>query len=106
MLPVKGQNDVYADKLAITNTEYQCFIDRNKSVCRPEIEIIPESNEIMTGSYAMIDPQGRFFDNVEGKHTYSEQILKVGIDVAFSQVNRSEEKYLTRKGDYFEKLFV
>ena len=41
---------------------------------------MPESNELMRGSYVMVDPAGRFFDNVEGGHTYSRPILEVGVE--------------------------
>ena len=31
-----------------------------------EIKVVPESNDLMTGSYVMVDPAGRFFDNTSG----------------------------------------
>lgn len=102
MLPVKGQNDVYAEQMTITECDYQKFVQRQFNLC-PEIEIIPENNEIMTGSYVMIDPAGRFFDNVEGQHNYSGPILEIGVNHALAQVNQSVTRYLERKGNYFEK---
>ncbi len=105
MLPVQGQNDIYAEQMAITSLDYQNFVQKHLSLC-PEIEVIPESNEIMTGSYIMIDPAGRFFDNTEGHHTYSEPILKIGVNPALAQVNQSLPRYLERKGNYFEKTTV
>ena len=106
MLPVIGQNDVYAGKLAVNQEEYNSFVDRHLLNCSSGIEIIPESNEIMTGSYVMVDPRGRFFDNTEGHHTYSEPILSAGVDAAASQVDRSLSRYLERKGNYFEKQLL
>ena len=32
----------------------------------------------MTGSYVMVDPAGRFFDNTSGYHTYGRPILEGG----------------------------
>ena len=37
-----------------------------------ESRVVPENNEAMTESYVMIDPAGRFFDNVQGSYRYSE----------------------------------
>jgi radical S-adenosyl methionine domain-containing protein 2 len=54
----------------------------------------------MTGSYIMVDPAGRFFDNLKGQYTYSEPILEVGIDKAFSQVTRDYKKFIDRGGKY------
>ena len=41
----------------------------------------------MTGSYLMIDPEGMFFSNVNGKYKYSSPILQVGVDQAFSEID-------------------
>ncbi len=106
MLPVAGQNDVYASKLAVNVGEYNRFVERHQQAGNPDIDIIPENNELMTGSYVMIDPCGRFFDNTQGRHTYSDPILEIGVEKATLQVNRSLGKYLQRKGDYFETQFA
>ena len=106
MLPVAGQNDVYSGKLAVNDEDYLRFVERHIQTCNPGLEIIPENNELMTGSYVMIDPCGRFFDNTHGRHTYSDPILGIGVGKAASQVNRSLGRYLQRKGDYFEIQLV
>ena len=41
----------------------------------------------MTGSYLMIDPEGMFFSNVNRKYKYSNPILQVGVDQAFSEID-------------------
>ena len=106
MLPIEGQNHVYADEFAVNDVDYRAFVERHVNLCLPELEIIPESNEIMTGSYLMIDPSGRFFDNTQGCHTYSAPILKAGVEAAIGKVGKSFDRYLIRKGDYFEKQLV
>lgn len=54
----------------------------------------------MTGSYIMISPDGRFFNNVDGKHNYSEPILEVGIEEALKQTPVLREVVYKREGDY------
>ena len=59
-----------------------------------------ETNDLMTGSYVMVDPAGSFFDNVAGSHTYSRSIVEVGVDEALKDVSVDSEKFLSRKGLY------
>ncbi|SDG94661.1 radical S-adenosyl methionine domain-containing protein 2 [Flavobacterium omnivorum] len=54
----------------------------------------------MKGSYVMVDPAGRFFDNTTGKHFYSEPILEVGCDAAIQQMNYDALKFDERGGNY------
>ena len=54
----------------------------------------------MTGSYVMVDPAGRFFDNVAGIHTYSHPILNVGVEEALKDVSVDTDKFLSRSGIY------
>ena len=64
------------------------------------ITVVPESNDLMTGSYVMVDPAGRFFDNVSGTHTYSRPILEVGVEEALRDISIAPEKFLSRGGSY------
>ena len=54
----------------------------------------------MTGSYVMVDPAGRFFDNVAGGYTYSRSIIDVGVEEALREVSIDSEKFLSRDGIY------
>lgn len=54
----------------------------------------------MKGSYAMVDPAGRFFDNATGKHNYSRPILEIGQYLAIQQVNYDIQKFETSGGWY------
>ena len=62
--------------------------------------MISENNELMTASYIMIDPAGRFFDNSRGIHTYSRPILDVGVEEALKNVLINTERFLKRGGQY------
>jgi Cytidylate kinase len=100
MLPVKSQNDS-ATEYFPKDEEYNNFIQNNKKIAESlKIKVVAEDNEDMTGSYLMIAPDGKFFNNVEGKHNFSESILDVGIDEALKQTPILREKFYKREGDY------
>jgi radical S-adenosyl methionine domain-containing protein 2 len=54
----------------------------------------------MTGSYVMVDPAGRFFDNTAGAHVYSRPINEVGVNVALKEVSVDPGKFRLRDGLY------
>ena len=78
VLPVRFQNDARIGEFEISDDEFRRYVERNSSVSERGVKVVPETNELMTGSYAMVDPLGRFYDDVRGMHTYSAPILKVG----------------------------
>ena len=99
VLPVNGQNDEHFDDYSISNEQFQSFLNLNKPAANITT-IVPETNELMRASYVMVDPAGRFFDNTDGSHTYSEEVLNVGIQRALRQVEISNKVFLKRKGLY------
>ena len=100
VLPVRGQNDGLVDNLVITGEEFAQYVARNRYVESMGIVVVPESNDMMTGSYVMVDPAGRFFDNVAGTHVYSRPINEVGVDAALREVSVDPDKFLLRDGLY------
>lgn len=100
VLPVEGQNDGGVDDLLITTQQFEAFVQRHLHLRDKGIHLAVEANEDMTGSYAMIDPLGRFFSNVEGRYLYSQPILEVGVSAAFEQVQFSQQRFLQRGGQY------
>ena len=62
--------------------------------------IVPESNDDIKGSYVMVDPAGRFFDNAQGTHNYSKPILEVGVKEAIKTMDYDLSKFLERGGVY------
>jgi radical S-adenosyl methionine domain-containing protein 2 len=98
VLPVGGQNDGLVEPLLISREHFQVFIDRNE--LPPPLHAIVEDNEAMAGSYAMIDPLGRFFSNVGGHHTYSRPILDIGVATALEESRFSPERLIRRGGRY------
>ncbi|WP_203459322.1 viperin family antiviral radical SAM protein [Lacinutrix sp. WUR7] len=96
VLPIKGQNDNKIDEFKITNAEYSHFLNTHKDVKT----IVPESNDEIKGSYVMVDPAGRFFDNAQGTHNYSKPILEVGIQEALKTMDYDLDKFEKRGGIY------
>ena len=100
VLPVGGQNDSTADEHLISGEEFDRYIQVNRRVEAHGITVVPENNDLMTGSYVMVDPAGRFFDNVAGAHSYSRPILDVGVEEALQEVSADARKFLSRSGMY------
>ena len=100
VLPVQGQNDADIDQCLVTSEEFDHFVQANRYVEDYGIAVVPESNDMMTGSYVMVDPAGRFFDNVTGVHTYSRPMLEVGVREALQDVSVDAGKFLSRSGMY------
>ncbi len=98
-LPIIGQNDLKIEDLKISAEQFQFFLDTHADISDCT-SIVPESNEQMLGSYAMVDPAGRFYDNAEGKHNYSRPILEIGARLAIQQANYDFDKFLDRGGIY------
>ena len=99
-LPINGQNDAHIADFEITAEQFDAYVQRNRSVKNDGIDVIPESNDLMTKSYVMIDPAGRFFDNAQGIHNYSESILEVGVERALEDVSIDSEQFHKRGGRY------
>jgi radical S-adenosyl methionine domain-containing protein 2 len=100
MLPVKGQNDLYAQAFSVTSEQFDHYISRNHNSLNSQIRFVPENHDAITGSYIMINPEGCFFDDTKGEHTNSSKILDIGVNAALAQVTSSYDKFLRRGGEY------
>ena len=100
VLPVKGQNDIVVDPYIVSPDEFEGYVEVSRRVEAYGIKVVPESNDLMTGSYVMVDPAGRFFDNASGAHTYSRPIVEVGVEEAYRDVSVDSRKFISRDGLY------
>ena len=100
VLPVAGQNDAAIDDFVIDEASLRAFVRRHQHLVADGITLVPETNVDMRGSYAMIDPEGRFFDNTAGRHRYGPRILDVGVQAAWDGVAFSMRKFIARDGLY------
>lgn len=99
VMPVAGQNDLKVEELTISTAEFESFVSRHKAL-KHYTTLVPESCELIRGSYAMVDPAGRFFDSSNGEHQYSAPILEVGAQQSFFQVSIDKTKFEERDGNY------
>lgn len=97
---VIGQNHKTFAELAISVAEFEDFVAHNRRLVPPAVTVVPETADDMTGSYAMIAPNGCFFDSASGCHRYSRPILDVGIVEAFQDVTFDADKFVKRGGVY------
>lgn len=100
VLPIEGQNDGKVEPLLCTPGDFEAFVERHRGLEAKNITLVPEDNYAIRGTYAMVDPAGRFFDDAAGRHRYSDPILRVGLDQAFGQVAFSMDGFLRRGGSY------
>ena len=100
VLPVAGQNDLTVDRHLVTNQEFATYIQSASIVKLHGVKLTAENNDLTTGSYVMVDPAGRFFDNTAGRHTYSQPILEVGAAVALQELSVDHQKLVARDGLY------
>lgn len=95
VLKIRGENDGKVESLLITKKQFDYFIKTHY-----ELNPITESSDSIKGSYVMIDPMGRFFDDITGAIRYSQPILEVGVINAFKEVSFSLKKFYERGGKY------
>lgn len=100
VLPISGQNDGLVDDQLVTPDEFAGYVARNRCVEDLGVAVVPEDNSLMTGSYVMVDPAGRFFDNTAGVHAYSQPINEIGVDAALREVSVDVDRFLLRDGRY------
>ena len=97
---ILGQNDLQFEQMAVSTVEFHEYVARNRRQMRSDMVIVPETADDMTDSYAMIAPNGCFFDNSRGVYRYSRPILEVGLSEAFRDVEFNADKFVKRGGLY------
>ena len=99
-LPVAGQNDAGFTHYAVSDAQFEAYLNRNGPAAENGMAVVPEGNDLMRGSYVMVDPAGRFFDNVQGRHNYSRPIIQVGVAEALKDVAVHPDLFRQRGGFY------
>lgn len=73
VLKIEGENDGRVEALLVSESEFDRYIGRHvKSLASTSIQVVPENNDAMLGTYAMIDALGRVYTNKNGFYLYSE----------------------------------
>ena len=95
---LRGINDAFFNEFGeLTNEQYYSFIKQHKDL-NPQYE----TSDMMRDSYCMITPDGRFYQDTNNHHNYSDYVLKIGVLNAFKQVAFSEDKFNQRNACYFK----
>ena len=105
-IPVEGVNDKRPDNWLPSDEEFSSFVDRHNHLTKSGVDVVVENDDDLRGSYVMINPEGRFYDSTNGGYHYSDRILDVGLEEAFSQISYSKEKYIRRLGEYEIKFYL
>ena len=84
----------------ISKDEFLDFCSRHSATVGGIVDMVPEDNDMMTESYMMIDPIGRFHDNGSGTLRYSDPILDAGFENALAQVTVREGRFVERGAIY------
>ena len=100
VLPMLGQNEGAVEPLLISAEAFDGFVRRHEPLRAEGLAPVVEDNDTMRGSYAMIDPAGRFFGNATGAHVYSDPIVTFGVAATLAQVGFVPHKFEGRGGRY------
>jgi len=100
VLPVEGQNDTYLNKFLLEKGEFIKWVNRHSYIDKEGIPFVPESNELMRGSYAMLDALGRFYNNEDNGHTYTDSILENSVKSEWKKNVFNRARFLKRGGLY------
>jgi len=95
---INGVNNNFFEEIGqLEKWQFQQFLD-----CHKSLNPVVEDSNIISESYCMITPDGRFYQDTDDDYQYSTPILEVGALYAFKQINFSQVKYFKREGDYFK----
>lgn len=96
-LTIEGVNDAEARSFSVSDEQFAAFVERHT---KQGIQVVAESSTDMVGSYLMVSPDGRFFDNTKGCYRFSRPINKVGFDAALGDICVDAERFVHRGGEY------
>jgi radical S-adenosyl methionine domain-containing protein 2 len=91
---VPGVNEE-SKALGVTKEEFREFVERHR-----DLNPIAEDNELMTESYLMMDPYGRFYDEESQLENIRPSLLDAPFEVAISGVKFDFSKFVLRGGVY------
>lgn len=92
-LKVEGQNEEEFHN--IYSNKYREFVERNK-----HSSMVLENNDLMTASYLLIDPLGRFYENWGTDNRKSDSLVNHTVEDCLSQIKLDRSKFIERGGIY------
>jgi len=104
VLKINGENDGRVEALLVSDNLFESYISRHQSSLQNSpVDVVPENNDAMLGTYAMIDALGRVYTNKDGFYLYSDsKIQESGFITCWSQVcsGFSQEAFDARGGEW------
>ena len=105
VLRIEGENDGRVEPLLISQEQFEEYMVRHRRYLQDfeGTQIVSEDNEDMLGTYAMIDPQGMAYTNLNGRYHYSKQsAVDIGFTEAWRQVKNgfSQNEFKARGGEW------
>ena len=105
VLRIEGENDGRVEPLLISQEQFEDYMGRHRRSLQDfeGTQIVAEDNEDMLGTYAMIDPQGMVYTNLQGRYHYSKQsAVDIGFAAAWRQVKNgfSPNEFKARGGEW------
>jgi radical S-adenosyl methionine domain-containing protein 2 len=97
---IEQENSQTFDQWSISADQFRDFVSRHAPLAEDGIVMVPERQSDVYGTYAMVGPNGCFFDNSQGVQRYSRRIVEVGIAKAWSEISFSWQRFRARGGDY------
>lgn len=97
---IAEENGDVFDRWGISDEAFRAFVARHADLSLDGVVVVPETQADIYGTYAMIGPNGCFFDNSKGTYRYSRPIVTVGIEAAWAEITFSAERFHARQGDY------
>ena len=89
VLRIQGENEGRVENLLISGDDFSIYVGRHRRnlMSENDIDIVAEDNSDMLGTYAMVDPQGLVYTNMNGKYEYSKRsAIEVGFEQAWMEV--------------------
>ncbi len=83
---IEGQNDEQFNEFKISEQEFHDFVKRNQEGLSSKIKFSVYDESKVKNSYLLMDPLGRFYTDIDGKHTYSNSILNKDLESALSEI--------------------
>ena len=94
-LKVNGQNDKQFGEIKCSKSEFNYFVNNHSYPLK-----VVENNEVILGSYLLIDALGRLFEDSQGKHTYSSKLQNNSVEKCLSEINLNRENFIKKGGIY------
>jgi radical S-adenosyl methionine domain-containing protein 2 len=95
-MSVLGQQQQSEEYWGVTEAEFDAFVSRHRATLPTEVAIVPEPVDVIRGSYIMVDPWGRIFESVSGRHRYHEPVERASASTIDKALSR--QKLLDRDG--------